>query len=44
MVISDEAKIFELLEEYENLNDENNFRKGVVGLVRPQEGKKLRIV
>lgn len=38
MVISDEAKIFELLEEYENSSDENTLRENVINLVRPKQG------
>jgi len=41
MIISDEEKIFELLEKYEEHSDEAALKESVIALVRPKQSKQL---
>ena len=38
MIIGDEPRVFELLEEYEGDSNEDKLKENIVRLVRPEEG------
>jgi hypothetical protein len=38
MIISDEEKIFELLEKYEEHSDEASLKENIIDIIRPKQG------
>jgi hypothetical protein len=36
MIISDEPQLFEILEEYEESNNEDQFKEKIISITRPQ--------